>query len=239
MEGASFLPLLLPTLKYILLAFSIVPLIPGCRSHRKSLICSLIPQSLCLFKRVEEWQWHLESKKLLSRRQICCASVSTLAIAPPSNSPIMKTEQPLSNVPFQFYSSSYAGTQCKNSSFLPLSPRLCSSIHIPLLFFGLCLLHAHDQNACAQVQEVGDGNINYVYIVEGPSGGVVVKQGLPYIRIAHDWPLTQVCGFSSSAIFPFACQEPLHHRSWSEPYCHQRSEQVCLPCWHMAIVVIQ
>ena len=44
----------------------------------------------------------------------------------------------------------------------------------------------------AQVREVGDGNINYVYIVEGPSGAVVLKQGLPYIRIAHDWPLTQV-----------------------------------------------
>ena len=44
-----------------------------------------------------------------------------------------------------------------------------------------------------QVREVGDGNINYVYIVEGPSGAVVLKQGLPYIRIAHDWPLTQVC----------------------------------------------
>ncbi len=43
-----------------------------------------------------------------------------------------------------------------------------------------------------QVREVGDGNINFVYIVEGPSGAVVVKQGLPYIRIAHDWPLTQV-----------------------------------------------
>ena len=36
-----------------------------------------------------------------------------------------------------------------------------------------------------QVREVGDGNINYVYIVEGPSGAVVLKQGLPYIRIAH------------------------------------------------------
>ncbi len=43
-----------------------------------------------------------------------------------------------------------------------------------------------------QVREVGDGNINYVYIVEGPSGAVVVKQGLPYIRIAKDWALTQV-----------------------------------------------
>ena len=38
---------------------------------------------------------------------------------------------------------------------------------------------------------MGDGNINYVYIVEGPAGALVVKQGLPYIRIAHDWPLTQ------------------------------------------------
>ncbi|MCJ1461812.1 Isopentenyl-diphosphate delta-isomerase 2 [Pseudocyphellaria aurata] len=41
------------------------------------------------------------------------------------------------------------------------------------------------------VQEVGDGNINFVYIVEGPEGALVLKQGLPYIRIAPDWPLTQ------------------------------------------------
>ena len=39
---------------------------------------------------------------------------------------------------------------------------------------------------------MGDGNINFVYIVEGPKGGLVLKQGLPYIRIAPDWPLTQV-----------------------------------------------
>ncbi len=39
---------------------------------------------------------------------------------------------------------------------------------------------------------MGDGNINYVYIVEGPSGGLVVKQGLPFIRIARNWALTQV-----------------------------------------------
>lgn len=42
-----------------------------------------------------------------------------------------------------------------------------------------------------QVSEVGDGNINFVYIVEGPVGTLVLKQGLPYIRIATDWPLTQ------------------------------------------------
>ena len=39
---------------------------------------------------------------------------------------------------------------------------------------------------------MGDGNINYVYIVEGPQGALVVKQGLPYIRIDHSWKLTQV-----------------------------------------------
>lgn len=44
----------------------------------------------------------------------------------------------------------------------------------------------------AQVQEVGDGNINFVYIVKGPQGALCLKQGLPFLRIAHDWPLTQV-----------------------------------------------
>ena len=57
-----------------------------------------------------------------------------------------------------------------------------------------------------QVREVGDGNINYVYIVEGPSGGVVLKQGLPYIRIAHDWPLTQV-GHVRSAVIHYDVEE--------------------------------
>lgn len=42
-----------------------------------------------------------------------------------------------------------------------------------------------------QVQEVGDGNINFVYIVTGPNGAVCLKQGLPFVRIAQDWPLTQ------------------------------------------------
>ena len=40
-----------------------------------------------------------------------------------------------------------------------------------------------------RVAEVGDGNINFVFILEGPSGSLVVKQALPYIRIAPDWPL--------------------------------------------------
>ncbi|MGN6551160.1 MAG: S-methyl-5-thioribose kinase [Pararhizobium sp.] len=41
-----------------------------------------------------------------------------------------------------------------------------------------------------KIREVGDGNLNLVFIVEGPRGGVVVKQALPYVRLVGDsWPL--------------------------------------------------
>jgi len=40
------------------------------------------------------------------------------------------------------------------------------------------------------VEEVGDGNLNLVFIVRGPSGGVAVKQALPYMRlVGESWPL--------------------------------------------------
>lgn len=41
-----------------------------------------------------------------------------------------------------------------------------------------------------QVREVGDGNLNLVFIVTGPEGQVIVKQALPYVRLVGDsWPL--------------------------------------------------
>jgi 5-methylthioribose kinase len=41
-----------------------------------------------------------------------------------------------------------------------------------------------------RVREVGDGNLNLVFIVEGPAGGIVVKQALPYVRlVGESWPL--------------------------------------------------
>jgi 5-methylthioribose kinase len=41
-----------------------------------------------------------------------------------------------------------------------------------------------------RVREVGDGNLNLVFIIEGPSGGLVVKQALPYVRLVGEgWPL--------------------------------------------------
>lgn len=41
-----------------------------------------------------------------------------------------------------------------------------------------------------RVREVGDGNLNLVFIVEGDRGAVVVKQALPYVRlVGESWPL--------------------------------------------------
>ncbi|KAL2477305.1 Methylthioribose kinase [Forsythia ovata] len=43
-----------------------------------------------------------------------------------------------------------------------------------------------------EIKEVGDGNLNFVYIVISPSGSFVIKQALPYIRlIGESWPLTK------------------------------------------------
>lgn len=41
-----------------------------------------------------------------------------------------------------------------------------------------------------RVREVGDGNLNLVFIVTGAAGQVVVKQALPYVRlVGESWPL--------------------------------------------------
>src|SRR5215475_11034853 len=40
------------------------------------------------------------------------------------------------------------------------------------------------------ITEVGDGNLNLVFIVKGAQGGVAVKQALPYVRlVGESWPL--------------------------------------------------
>ena len=40
------------------------------------------------------------------------------------------------------------------------------------------------------VREVGDGNLNFVYIVDGPKGSLCAKQALPYVRmVGESWPL--------------------------------------------------
>src|SRR4029453_1291174 len=40
------------------------------------------------------------------------------------------------------------------------------------------------------ISEVGDGNLNLVFIVKGDANGVAVKQALPYVRlVGESWPL--------------------------------------------------
>ncbi|GFP87931.1 methylthioribose kinase [Phtheirospermum japonicum] len=43
-----------------------------------------------------------------------------------------------------------------------------------------------------EIKEVGDGNLNFVYIVIGASASIVIKQALPYIRsIGESWQMTK------------------------------------------------
>jgi 5-methylthioribose kinase len=46
--------------------------------------------------------------------------------------------------------------------------------------------------AAWSVEEVSDGNLNYVFIVKGPAGGICVKQAPPFVRcVGEAWPLAQ------------------------------------------------
>jgi 5-methylthioribose kinase len=48
----------------------------------------------------------------------------------------------------------------------------------------------HGEPRCWTITEVGDGNLNLVFIVKGARGGVAVKQALPYVRlVGESWPL--------------------------------------------------
>lgn len=47
-------------------------------------------------------------------------------------------------------------------------------------------------NLNLQIKEVGDGNLNFVYIIISPSGSLVIKQAIPYVRcIGESWPMTK------------------------------------------------
>lgn len=67
-------------------------------------------------------------------------------------------------------------------------------------------------SASWSVKEVGDGNINFVFIVEGERGGIVVKQALPYVRcIGESWPLTESrAAFEAKALIATHSMCPEH-----------------------------
>ena len=72
--------------------------------------------------------------------------------------------------------------------------------------------------AAWRVREVGDGNLNLVFIVEGRAGSVCVKQALPYLRVAGpSWPMSAERAYFEQAYFrsvaPYvgAAIPQLHH----------------------------
>jgi 5-methylthioribose kinase len=41
-----------------------------------------------------------------------------------------------------------------------------------------------------RVRDVADGNLNSVFLIDGPAGGLCLKQALPYVRVAGEsWPM--------------------------------------------------
>src|SRR5450631_4948392 len=53
-----------------------------------------------------------------------------------------------------------------------------------------------------RIREVGDGNLNLVFIVEGPDGSVCVKQALPYVRAAGpSWPMSLERAFFENSYY--------------------------------------
>ncbi len=69
----------------------------------------------------------------------------------------------------------------------PLTPESLASRLGGLEALTNCLGEFADQ---WQVEEIGDGNLNLVFLVRGAKGAAIVKQALPYIRLVGDsWPL--------------------------------------------------
>jgi 5-methylthioribose kinase len=76
-----------------------------------------------------------------------------------------------------------------------------------------------------RIREVGDGNLNLVFIVEGALGSVCVKQALPYVRAAGpSWPMSPERAFFENsyyrAIAPHvAGRVPTIHHYDADLYC--------------------
>lgn len=58
------------------------------------------------------------------------------------------------------------------------------------------------------VREVGDGNLNLVFIVRGPEGSICAKQALPYLRVVGEgWPLPLSRAFYEAAALARQAQD--------------------------------
>lgn len=66
---------------------------------------------------------------------------------------------------------------------------------LPEFLYGIESIKSYFEGAELDIEEVGDGNLNFVYIVtskENPARTLVVKQAVPYLRIAGEgFPLSR------------------------------------------------
>ncbi len=60
------------------------------------------------------------------------------------------------------------------------------------------------------IREIGDGNLNLVFRLAGPDGGMIVKQALPYLRlVGQSWPLSTLRScYESLALREFGRLQP-------------------------------
>lgn len=76
-----------------------------------------------------------------------------------------------------------------------------------------------------QVAEVGDGNLNFVFIISGPAGTVCIKQAPPYVRcVGESWPLSQ----DRATIEASALLEESQHCPEHVPVVYHFDEPMCL-----------
>ncbi|MGE3874839.1 MAG: S-methyl-5-thioribose kinase [Parvibaculaceae bacterium] len=76
-----------------------------------------------------------------------------------------------------------------------------------------------------QVEEVGDGNLNLIFIVKSPKAAVVVKQALPYVRlVGESWPLP----LSRSYYEHMALAEETKHAPKFVPKVHHYDRNLAL-----------
>ena len=85
-------------------------------------------------------------------------------------------------------------------------------------------------------REVGDGNLNLVFIVHGPAGSVVVKQALPYVRlVGESWPLPL-----SRSHFEYLAL--LEQARWAKPFVpvlyHADAQMALIVMEHLAAHIV-
>jgi 5-methylthioribose kinase len=87
---------------------------------------------------------------------------------------------------------------------VPSTYRILDADTVPAFIGSLPEIRAllGDSPESWRVKEVGDGNLNLVFIVQGREGSVCLKQALPYVRVAGaSWPMTLERAFFEASYY--------------------------------------